>query len=302
MQRVVRVGTRRSPLARAQTEWVARSLRNIDSETIIEVVPIHTEGDIDKETPLPELGGRGVFVTEVERALRAGVIDFAVHSLKDLPTQAVDDLVVAAVPLREDVRDALVTAGGLTLDELPRGATVGTGSPRRQAQLAHVRPDLKFVGMRGNIETRRNKALTNDVDATLLAVAGLNRSGLADLSQPIPTEVMLPAAGQGALALQCRASDDAMRGMLQQVDDPTAHAGAGTERDLLARLRGGCHAPIGAYCRKEGGGWLLEACVASTDGSDVARVAVRGESAAGLAEAAYDALCINPLVRRVLGT
>lgn len=301
MTKTLRVGTRRSPLALQQTRWVIDQLQKACPGLEVRVVPIRTEGDVDRETPLVQMGGRGVFVTEVERALRSGDVDFAVHSLKDLPTAPADGLVVAAVPLREDVRDALVTPGGISLDQLPRGATVGTGSPRRQAQLAQTRPDLRFVGIRGNIDTRRRKALEGEVDATILAMAGLKRSGLIEGAQPIPTDIMLPAAGQGALALQCRSDDIGTQEVLRSIDDPEAYAAAKAERDLLALLRAGCHAPVGAYCRRVGDEWVLEATVAKPDGSDQAKIAVRGSEPGDLSRQAYTALRAFPLVQQMMG-
>lgn len=303
MARTLRVGTRRSRLALTQTQWVIDRLRERTPEVNFRVVPLHTEGDRDRTTPLPQMGGRGVFVTEVERALVAGEVDFAVHSLKDLPTAENPQLVIAAVPGREDPRDALVSADGRGLDELPTGAQVATGSLRRQAQLAAYRPDLRFAPIRGNVETRRRRVMEGQFDATVLAMAGLIRAQLTEGAHPLPCEIMLPAAGQGALALQCRRDDSEVAALLRLIDDSDARAGAFAERALLARLRGGCHAPVGAYCRREAGGegpWILEACVARPDGQGAVRVRVTGKRPDDLASQAYAQLWEHSLVRELL--
>jgi len=297
------VGTRRSRLALAQTQWVIDRLRERAAGVDFRVVPIYTEGDLDRTTPLPQMGGRGVFVTAVERALLAGDVDFAVHSLKDLPTAENAQLTIAAVPVREDPRDALVSADGRSLDELPAGATVATGSLRRQAQLAARRPDLRFAPIRGNVETRRQRALAGEFDATVLAMAGLIRAQLTAGAHPLPVDVMLPAAGQGALALQCRRDDSEVAALLRLIDEPDARAGAFAERALLGLLRGGCHAPVGAYCRREGCSqepWVLEACVARPDGQGAVRVRVTGQRPDDLAPQAYARLWEEPLVRELL--
>ena len=284
---MIRVGTRASRLAQAQTGWVIERLQRAHPELRFEVVPLRTEGDIDRQTPLPQMGGRGVFVTEVERALQNGDIDVAVHSLKDLPVKETDGLVVAAVPKREDPRDALVTKDGLDLASLPDGAKVGTGSPRRQVQLAAARHDLCFEGIRGNVETRAAKVESGAYDATVLAVAGIRRSGIEVTARPIPFSIMLPAPGQGALAVQCRSADVKLRAALEAVDDPGDRLAVLEERRLLALIRGGCHAPVGALCRRDDLGWTFEAAVAVDLDSPVQRVAVRGEGPVGLAERAF---------------
>ena len=304
MSRTLRVGTRQSRLALAQTRWVIERLKERAPRLEVAVVPIRTTGDVDRTTPLAQMGGRGVFVTEVERALAAGEVDFAVHSYKDLPTSPAEGLTIAAVPGREDVRDALVTRTGVGVDDLPAGARVGTGSPRRQAQLAAYRPDLTFEAIRGNVETRRGRVGSGEFDATVLALAGLRRAGLLEGAVPIPLSVLLPAPGQGALALQCRADDPEVAALLRLVDDAAAHAGADAERSLLALLRGGCHAPVGAYCRpseEREGEWILDACVADPEGRGQARVRVAGGSPAELAHQAYAALKDHEVVRTLLG-
>lgn len=300
VKRGLRVGTRRSPLALTQTRWVVQRLSEVAPDVAVTIVPLQTEGDIDRTTPLPQMGGRGVFVTRVEEALRNGEVDFAVHSLKDLPTQPAEGLIVAAVPQREDPRDALISARGWTLEQLPEGAVVGTGSLRRQAQLALVRPDLRFEGIRGNIDTRRQKALSGECDATLLAMAGLRRAGLTQHATPVSTEVILPAAGQGALALQCRIDDTECIELLRRLDDPVSHAAVGAERRLLQLLRGGCHAPVGTFCHQQNDAWIFEACVAHPTGTEHARIALRGDDPMSLAEEAYATLQKDPVVQRVI--
>ncbi len=300
MQFEVRVGTRRSALALAQTRWVIERLREVSPRTDFQIVPLRTEGDIDRSTPLPQMGGRGVFVTEVERALRAKEVHFAVHSLKDLPTQGAEGLVVASVPVREDVRDALVTPQGVPLDQLGQGASVGTGSLRRQAQLARRRPDLRFSPIRGNVETRWQKVMDNEFDATVLAMAGLLRSKIWARAVPISVEELLPAAGQGALALQCREDDREVIQLLQSIDHDESHRATAAERRLLGLLRGGCHAPVGIYCRPDESDWLLEARVTRPDGVEQAEVVVRGDNPDTLANEAYRRLQSDPVVQKVI--
>lgn len=284
---MIRVGARASRLAQAQTRWVIERIRGVRPELAFEIVPIRTEGDVDRSTPLPQMGGRGVFVGEVERALLEGRVDFAVHSLKDLPVKETEGLVVAAVPRREDPRDALITRAGLDVFDLPEGARVGTGSPRRQAQLAAVRPDLSFVGIRGNVETRAAKVAQGEFDATVLAVAGLNRSGIAPPARPIPLSIMLPAPGQGALAVQCRSDDQELRSVLERIDDADDRLAVAEERRLLTLIRGGCHAPVGALCRRDADGWRFEAAVLADPNEPLRRVEVRGDAPQGLADRAF---------------
>lgn len=269
MRRRFRIGTRGSPLALAQTEWVIARLQAANRGCEFEPVVIKTEGDLDQETPLPQMGGRGVFVRAVEHSLLSGEIDFAVHSLKDLPAREREGLLLAAVPHREDPRDALVTADGLSYDQLPEGALVGTGSPRRQAQLMRDRKDLRFRPLRGNVETRAERVLRGELDATILAVAGLKRTKLRAPWTPIPLNVMLPAPCQGALALQVRAGDQEALAVARAVEEPEARAAVDAERRLLAMLGAGCHAPVGIYCRREPGSalWVMDASVLSADGA-----------------------------------
>lgn len=290
--RVLRGGTRRSPLARWQTTRIrdALRLRGVTSEEIA----ITTAGDRMLDRPLPEIGGKGLFTEAIEEALRAGAIDFAVHSLKDLPVESARDLVVAAVCLRSDPRDVLIARGGHALRSLPPGATVGTSSNRRIAQLRAIRPDLTLLPLRGNVDTRVHKAQRGDYDGIVIAAAGVERLGLTDtIAEYLPLEVMLPAPGQAALAVQCRVDDRETRELLAALDDPDARAATDAERAFLAGLGGGCSAPIAALAEPAGGGTLrLTGVIVATDGSKVVRVTGSrpvGEAtllAAGLAEQA----------------
>jgi len=249
------VGTRSSPLALRQTEEVLARLRSLHPELTFEVKTITTQGDAILDRPLPSFGGRGVFVKEMELALQEGTVDMAVHSLKDMPTQLPPGLALAAVTSRRDPSDCLVLASrhreaGLTLDTLPPGARIGTGSLRREAQLRAYRPDLRVESVRGNLQTRLRKLEEEGFDALILATAGLQRLGMEQLiAQTLPMEVCLPAPGQGALALETRADDEAVRTLLEPLGEPEATAEVTGERAVLAALGGGCHVPVGARGR-----------------------------------------------------
>jgi hydroxymethylbilane synthase len=263
----IRIGTRGSKLAIWQANWVAEQLaaRGIPSE----LVTISTRGDQQPDGLVASLGSDGVFTKELQKALLDGRIDVAVHSLKDLPTDPVEGIVLAAVPIRESPFDVLVSRTGQRFDRLPIGALLGTGSLRRRAQLLHARPDLKFSELRGNIDTRLRKLREGQVDALVLAEAGLKRLGCAaEITEVFTPEIILPAVGQGALAIEVRSGDQPCLELLAQVDDSATHKSIIAERTLLATLRGGCLAPIGAWGRVEDDGRLhLTACVLSGDGS-----------------------------------
>jgi hydroxymethylbilane synthase len=241
----LRIGTRRSPLALAQSGQVADSLRGAGHE--VELVEVVTQGDRDPSA-LTALGGTGVFVAELRQQLLDGAVDVAVHSLKDLPTQPMPGVELAAVPARVDPRDALVARDGLMLAELEPGSTVGTGSPRRVAQLRALGFGLEVVAIRGNVDSRLRKVAERQLDAVVVAAAGLQRLGrLDDATEILDPGQMLPAPGQGALAIECRASDVALRDVLAEVlDDPDTRAAVAAERALLATLEAGCSAPVGA--------------------------------------------------------
>jgi hydroxymethylbilane synthase len=266
---VIRLGTRGSALARWQTNHVARLLVAARPELQCEVVEFRTEGDRVLDTPLPLLGGKGVFTAELEAALLKGEIDVAVHSLKDLPTEMPAGLSLGAVPARATPNDVLVSRTGRALDALPHGATVGTSSSRRAAQLLHYRPDLRVLDVRGNVDTRIRKALADDgpYDALLLAYAGLSRLDQTDvITQVLPLDVMLPAPGQGALGIQCRA-EDAMLELLELLDHGATRQAVDAERAFLAGLGGGCAVPVAAYAAVEDGQLTLRGRVTAKDGS-----------------------------------
>lgn len=282
---VLRVGTRRSALAMAQASGVAEALRARGRE--VELVGVTTEGDRSARagTPLADAGGMGVFVAELRLRLLAGDVDLVVHSLKDLPTAPADGLVIAAIPPREDPRDALVSGDGRSLADLPSGARVGTGSPRRAAQLRAARPDLDVQPLRGNVDTRLRKVAEGELDAIVVAAAGLARLGrLAEASELLDPASMLPAPGQGALAVECRAADLEAQSPLSQaissLDDGATRAAVTAERALLAELEAGCTAPVGALARVESGSddvngdavnLHLVAAVVSVDGATAIR-------------------------------
>lgn len=244
---VLRLATRRSTLATTQSTWVADRLRALGHE--VELVPVVTEGDVST-APLTALGGVGVFAKAIRRVLLAGGADFAVHSLKDLPTAPYDGLVIAAVPQREDPRDALIARDGLTLRTLPPAAVVGTGSPRRAAQLALIRPDLRIVPIRGNVERRLSLIESGECDAVVLAMAGLTRLGRTSVvTDALSVADVVPAAGQGALAVECPAARPEIVEVLSALEDPATRECVTAERALLARLEAGCSAPVGAFAQ-----------------------------------------------------
>lgn len=250
----LRLGTRGSALARWQANWVAEQLRARGVE--VELVPIVTRGDV-KSGPLGAIGGEGLFTKEIQRAILAREVDLGVHSLKDLPTDEAPGLCLAAVPERASSRDVLVAREASSWDRLREGAVVGTGSLRRRAQLWHRRPDLWMEDVRGNVETRLRKLEEGQFDALILAEAGLARLGLAGhVTQVLANEVMLPAVGQGALGIETRADDASTREIVAGLDHPLTHAAVAAERALLAALRAGCLAPVGAIAQLASSGQL----------------------------------------------
>lgn len=290
----VTLGTRASALARAQTELVVDLLGAAYPGLECTTRVIATSGDRTQETgePLPEIGGKGLFTAELERALREHEIDIAVHSLKDLPTEDAPEVAVGAVTAREDVRDCVVARTAGSLAELPPGAIVGTSSLRRSAQLAALRPDLDVRSIRGNVDTRIRKVEAGEYDAVVLAAAGVRRLGLESaVVEWLTCESMLPAPGQGALAVQCRADDEAVRGVLFTLDDPAARAETTAERSFLQALGGGCAAPVAALAATITTPRVrLQGLVASVDGRDVVRVDGEGEPREVGARLAQEAL------------
>ena len=278
----IRLATRASLLARTQSGHVADALRELSGQDV-EIVHVKSHGDADQSTPLASFGGVGVFVAAVREAVLRGEADIAVHSLKDLPTEPAPGLVVAAIPLRQDPRDVLVTRDGLTVMTLPPGARVGTGSPRRAAQLLAARPDLEVVPVRGNVDTRLRTVTDGTLDAVVLARAGLARLDRLDaVSEAIEPDLMLPAPGQGALAVECRDVDvdAALLDALRSLDDAATRAAVTAERSLLATLEAGCSAPVGAYATVSGEGEALlvhlTGNVVSLDGTVSVRKSVTG--------------------------
>jgi hydroxymethylbilane synthase len=282
-QQLLRIATRRSPLALAQTNFVIEALRGY-SDIKCEVIHVTTQGDVERDRSLAAIGGDGVFVKELFVALQERRADIAVHSLKDLPTSLPAELNAGVVPVREDARDVLISRGNQyrSIAELPPHAVVGTSSLRRAAQLRLTRPDLTIVPLRGNVDTRVRKVQSGEYAAAVLAMAGLLRAGL--LSEvgggtPLPFELMVPAPGQGALFVQCRASDEGVRRIIGPIDDASSALATSMERALLAAIGGGCVAPIGANVTISNGSWHLIAVVAATDGTKAVRRAHSGSTA-----------------------
>jgi hydroxymethylbilane synthase len=287
----LRLGTRRSLLARAQSSDIARRLCSVNPGVVVEMIEIETRGDQITDRPLVEAGGKGLFIKELELALLDGTIDLAVHSLKDMPAAEPGDgrLIVAVVPQRQDPRDMLISLAGWKLAELPPHARVGTGSPRRRCQLLAARPDLRIEPIRGNIDTRLGKLRRGQFDAIVLARAGLRRAGLVDdaIMRVLEPAEMLPAAGQGALALQCRAADNGTIGRAMPLNDDRAALCVGLERDLVARLNGDCHSPIAAWATVDDARVRFEGLVGAADGTgEIVRAA--GEAPISTAAAAVD--------------
>jgi len=289
-QEKLRLGTRASPLARWQAEWVAARLAELG--TPVELVPITTQGDV-KSGPLGQIGGQGLFTKELQRALLDEQIDLAVHSLKDLPTAAVDGLLIAAVPPRESTADVLVSAKAGSIETLPHAARVGTGSLRRKAQLLYLRPDLVIEDIRGNLDTRLRKLDEGAYDAIILAEAGLKRLGLASrIRQVIPRSTMLSAVGQGALGIETRAGDVRSRSLVAPLDHEPTHLAVVAERTLLSTLRAGCLAPVGALATASGEQLSLTAVVLSPNG--------KHRLAAGAAMTVSDAIYLGQAVAEEL--
>ena len=262
----LRIATRGSQLALVQAHSVADALRAAHPDLEVMLVEVSTEGDQDRSTPLSVLGGRGVFVKAVENALLDGRADVAVHSLKDVPTEVVPGLTIAAVPERADPRDVLVASGGRPLAALPEGARVGTSSRRRVALLHAMRPDLELAEIRGNVDTRLARVADGDYDGAILAAAGLDRLGrLGEATQLFEAMQFLPAPGQGALGIQCRDDDATTLERLAFLDDPETHAATDAERGFLEALGAGCSLPVGAYATVDGELLSLRGMLAADD-------------------------------------
>jgi hydroxymethylbilane synthase len=275
MSDAIRIGSRKSRLAMWQSAHVA-GLIDAASARRCDIVPVITRGDVTVDRSLPEIGGKGLFTEELEQRLLAGMIDLAVHSLKDLPTDLPEGLTLGAVTRREDPRDVLVSrAGGF--DELPAGARVGTGSLRRRAQLLRRRPDLTVLDIRGNVPTRLDKLDRGDYDAIVLAAAGLNRLGLSNrVTRPFEPDDMVPAPGQGALGVECRADDADTLRLLESLHDENTAVACSVERRVLDRLGGGCNTPVGVHAACDGAALSVVAVVADRDGARFVRESAEG--------------------------
>ena len=276
MQQTIRIATRGSALARTQATWVAACLTRHHPNLKVETRIVKTLADAHQEIPLHGFRQRGVFVKEIENALLSGEANLAVHSMKDLPADLPDGLVVGAVPPREDPLDVLVLRDAPAPPKagipLPEGALVGSSSLRRQAQLRHHRPDLRFCDLRGNVDTRLRKLETGAMDAIILAAAGLIRLGLAErISARLPEEISLPAVCQGALAIECRADDESTLTLLQPLEDSETRCCVTAERALLRALGGGCAVPVGGLARIEGTALVLQGAIAAPDGTRLVR-------------------------------
>lgn len=285
----LRIGSRGSQLALWQANHITALLRERGHEVELEI--IKTTGDKITEVALSKVGTKGMFTKEIEEALAERRVDLAVHSLKDLPTELAPGFEIAAITQRENPRDVFCSCKYASIDELPRGARVGTSSLRRQAQLKAIRPDVEIHSLRGNVDTRLCKLEAGEYDAIILAAAGLNRLGKTELvRQVIPAEIMCPAAGQGALGIEIRAGDSEIRRHLAFLDDAAARATTTCERALLNKLGGGCQVPIGAFAEMRNGHLHLEGIVAHPDGGTVLREARDGDDPVSLGEGVGETL------------
>lgn len=280
MNREVRIATRKSPLALWQAEHVAGRLRSAHPGLAVELLPMVTAGDRIKG-PLAGVGGKGLFIRELESAILEGRADVAVHSMKDMPAQLPPGLVIGAALERADPRDAFISNTHASLAELPRGARIGTSSLRRQSQLCHARPDLAILVLRGNVETRLRKLDAGEFDATVLAVAGLERLGLgARIREKLGAEQMLPAVGQGVIGVECR-DETEMRALLHPLEHAPSRTCLDAERAFSARLGGSCQSPIAAYAHLECGRLKLRGLVGSPDGTQIFADAIEGAATEG---------------------
>jgi hydroxymethylbilane synthase len=265
--KALRIGTRGSALALWQARSISEALRG-DAGVESELVIVKTSGDKFQQANFSEIGAKGVFIKELEDALLERRVDLAVHSMKDVPTEIPEGLTIAAICKRQDVRDVLLSTSGARLDRLPAGARVGTSSLRRKSQLLYARSDLRILDLRGNVDTRIEKLKRGDYDAIVLAKAGLDRLGLSgNITEVLPTDVCLPAAGQGAIGIEARADDGEILGALAALNDAETRNGVEAERAALAGLEGGCQVSIGAWGRVESGKLVLEVVVLSPDGA-----------------------------------
>lgn len=281
----LKIGTRGSPLALWQANWIKSQLENLHENLSVNLIKIKTSGDKIQDVPLAKIGGKGLFTKEIEESMLRYETDIAVHSMKDVPVVFPSALMLSVITKREDPRDALISRKGLKLDDLPKGAKVGTGSFRRTTQLLHYRPDLEVVAMRGNLETRLRKLESENLDAIILAAAGLIRLEMADrISEYIEPEIMLPGGGQGAVGIESRKQDLETMNCIFPLDHEDTHTALEAERGFLTRLEGGCQVPIGVYATVDGDKVHLRGLVGSLDGKQIIKVERTGstEDAEGL--------------------
>ncbi len=274
----MKIGTRGSALALTQTNWVADLIRQRYPEMKIAIVVIRTKGDVMQDVSLAKIGGKGVFVKEIEDALMRGDVDIAVHSMKDVPAELPEGLHIGVIPEREDPRDVLIAKDNRKMESLPQGARIGTGSLRRGMQVRNLLPDVQIVPLRGNLETRIRKIESEGLDGVIVAAAGIRRMGwIHRVSQFIPAEVMLPAVGQGALGIEMRTGDSSLAEMLAFMNHSTTSMEVGAERSFLQRLGGGCQLPIAAHAQIRGKELTLRGLVGSLDGRALITDEVRGK-------------------------
>ncbi|WP_163970144.1 hydroxymethylbilane synthase [Oceanobacillus halotolerans] len=291
MRKII-VGTRKSNLAVTQTEWVIDRLKKAGIENEFETKKIVTKGDKILDVTLSKVGGKGLFVKEIEQAMYDKEIDLAVHSMKDMPSSMPEGLAIASIPEREDHRDAYIANDNIPLKDLPEGAIVGTSSLRRSAQILAERPDVNIKWIRGNIETRIRKLREEDYDAIILAVSGLKRVGLSEelITEYLEPDVCVPAVGQGALAIECREDDEELRTLLNQINDEYTTKTVTAERTFLHLLEGGCQVPIGGYAYLENEEIVLTALVGTPDGKTILKEIVHGTDPVKVGEQAAEKL------------
>ncbi|MZH02517.1 MAG: hydroxymethylbilane synthase [Nitrospinae bacterium] len=275
--RKIKIGSRGSPLALWQANWVKDQLESYHPHIPVDIIIIKTSGDKIQDVPLAKIGGKGLFVKELEEAMLRKEIDFAVHSMKDMPIKFPFALCIAAVTKRENPFDALISKNNIKLDDLPKGAKVGTGSLRRMSQLRHYRPDLDLIPLRGNLDTRIKKLDTEGLDAIILAAAGLIRMGWEDkISEIISPDILLPAMGQGAVGIESRKHDVDNQILLADMDDEDTHLALDAERAVVTQLEGGCNVPIGAFATIQDDEITLKGLIASLDGKTVHQTESKG--------------------------
>jgi hydroxymethylbilane synthase len=275
----IRIATRKSALALWQARHVADALKRLPRVSGVELVPLTTSGDRELYTSLSKIGGKGLFIKELEHAMQAGAADIAVHSMKDVPAEVPEGFCIAALLERADPFDALVAAGSDTIEDLPRGAVIGSSSLRRQAQIKALRPDLVVRALRGNVNTRLKWLDSGEYDAIILACAGLERLGLDErISERLSPDRMLPASAQGVIGLECRSDRDELRSMLARLDDPVTRQTTVAERAVARVLQASCHSPVASYARVRDGSIELTGLVASADGKTILRRHVRGSA------------------------